>query len=209
MSFSSLDSFSTKELEQFKSVCNYLLSHTFIVRSLFTQDRGRVNNPDYTFLTIHFETVKQYLSLLDWELQKDDYHGYFYVINTDEANRRTMNKNTTAILLALRMIYEENQALAGLEHDVICSVRDVLEKVVTDYHILSSRPNMDEVRRCFTLLENHSIVQRLEGRFSQADCKFAVLPTIMTVVSSERLETVVSALRKDENIEETDEDTTG
>ncbi|MCL2046337.1 MAG: DUF4194 domain-containing protein [Oscillospiraceae bacterium] len=209
MSFSSLDDFSTKELEQFKSICNYLLSHTFIVRSLYTRDRGRINNPDYTFLTIHFETVKQYLSLLDWELRKDDFHGYFYVTNTDEANRRTINKNTTAILLALRMIYEENQERVGLEHDVICTVRDVLEKVVTDYHILSSRPNMDEVRRGFTLLENHSIVQRLEGRFNQVDCKFTILPTIMTVVSSERLETVVSALRKDESIEETDEDTTG
>jgi len=207
LDFTVIDNFGAKELEQFKSVCNYLLNHTFVVRTLYNSEKGRISNPDYTFLSIHYETVKDYLLLLDWELRKDDFNGYFYVVNTDETNRRSLNKSTTAILLALRMIYEENQERVGLEHDVICTVRDVLEKIVTDYAILSSRPNMDDVRRGFAILENHSVIQRLEGRFSQTDCKFAVLPTILTVVSGERLEMVVSALRKEEDIEETDEDT--
>ena len=206
MDISAINGFSSKELEQFKSVCNYLLSHTFVVRTLFSSEKGRISNPDYTFLSIHFGTVREYLSLLDWELRKDDFNGYFYVINTDETNRRALNKTTTAILLALRMIYEENQERVGLENDVICTVRDVLEKVVTDYAILSSRPNMDDVRRGFAVLENHSVIQRLDGRFSQASCRFAILPTILTVVSGERLETVASALRKEEEIEETNED---
>ena len=206
MDISAIAGFSMKELEQFKSVCNYLLSHTFVVRSVYSHDEGRKNNPDYTFLSTHYETVRSYLSLLDWDLRKDDYRGYFYVTNTDEANRRVLNKNVTAILLALRMIYDEDQERAGLEHDVISTVRDVLEKVVTDYALLSARPNMDEVRRGFTLLENHSIIQRLDGKFNQAGCKFAILPTILTAVSSERLEAVASMLRKEEDFEEADED---
>lgn len=28
-------------------------------------DKGRVNNPDYTFLSTHYEEVREYLSLLD------------------------------------------------------------------------------------------------------------------------------------------------
>ena len=208
MDLSALGDLSNKELEQFKSVCNYLLSHTFIVRTRFKPDKGRVSNPDYTFLSVHFETVRSYLSLLDWDLRRDDWGGFFYVLNTDEANRRDLNKTTTAILLALRMFYEENQERVGLEHDVICTVRDVLEMVVTDYAILPSRPNMDEVRRGFTILENHSVIERLDGRFSQPACKFAILPTILTVVSGERLDAVVSALRKEEDSEEADEDST-
>jgi len=209
LDISAIESFSSKELEQFKSVCNYLLSHTFVVRTVHNGDKGRVNNPDYTFLSIHYETVREYLSLLDWDLRKDDFHGYFYVTNADDANRLVLNKNVTAMLLALRMIYEENQERVGLEHDVICTVRDVLDKTVTDYAILPPRPNMDEVRRGFTLLENHSIIQRLDGRFNMPSCVFAILPTILTVVSSERLEAVASMLRKEEDIEETDEDTAG
>ena len=72
------------------------------------------------------------------------------MINTDEANRCNLNKKETAILLALRMIYEENQEQLGLEQDAVCTVRDVLEKVVTDYAILPAKPNMDEVKRALT-----------------------------------------------------------
>ena len=188
----------TKELEQFKSVCNQLLSRTYIVRTLYRPGKGRMNNPDYTFLSVHYAAVQEYLSLLDWDLRRDDLNGYFYVLNTDEANRCNLNKKETAILLALRMIYDENQERLGLEQDVICTVRDVLEKVVTDYAILPAKPNMDEVKRALLQLENHSILQRIDGKFNQSNCKFSILPTVLAAVSSEKLNDVVSVLRKEE-----------
>lgn len=114
-----LNGASQKELEQFKSVCNQLLSRTYLVRTLYKPGKGRVNNPDYTFLSIHFDAVQEYLGLLDWDLRRDDFNGYFYVLNTDEANRCNLSKKETAILLALRLIYEENQERLGLEQDAI------------------------------------------------------------------------------------------
>jgi hypothetical protein len=195
-----------KELDQFKSVCNQLLSRTYVVRTLYKQDKGRINNPDYTFLSIHHEEVQEYLSLLDWDLRKDDLNGYFYVVNTDEANRCNLNKKETAILLAIRMIYDENQDQLGLEQDAVCTVRDVLEKVVTDYAILPAKPNMDEVKRALTLLENHAVIQRIDGKWNQPSCRFAILPTVLAAVSSEKLNTVVSVLRKEEDNEEAEED---
>ena len=117
-----------KELEQFKSVCNQLLSRTYIVRTIYQPGKGRVDNPDYLFLSRHYEAVQEYLSLLDWDLRRDELNGYFYVLNTDEANRCNLNKKETAILLALRLIYEENMERLGLEQDAVCTVRDVLEK---------------------------------------------------------------------------------
>ena len=72
--------------------------------------------------------MQEYLSLLDWDLRRDALNGYFYVLNTDEANRCNLNKKETAILLALRLIYEENMERLGLEQDAVCTVRDVLEK---------------------------------------------------------------------------------
>lgn len=196
-----------KELEQFKTVCNQLLSRTYVVKTLCRPDKSRVNNPDYLFLSAHYEEVREYLFLLDWDLHWDKFNGYFYVINTDGANRCNLDKRQTAILLAIRMIYDENQERLGLEHDAICTVRDLLEKVVTDYAILPAKPNMDEVKRALTLLDNHCVIQRLEGKYNQGSCKFAILPTVLTVASSERLEKVVSVLRKEEeDSEEAEED---
>lgn len=202
MNFEWISGASQKELEQFKAICNQLLSRTFVVRTMIHPDKGRVNNPDYTFLSNHYEEVREYLSLLDWDLRKDDFNGYFYVLNTDEVNRCNLGKKETAILLAIRMIYDENQERVGLEHDVICTVRDVLEKVVTDYAILPSKPNMDEIKRSLTLLDNHSIIQRINGKYNQTSCKFAILPTVLTAVSSEKLNATVAVLRKEENEDE-------
>ena len=60
----SLDWMSTatqKELEGFKSVCNQLLSRTYVVRTLYKPGEGRVNNPD----TLSFPLIlKRYKSIL-------------------------------------------------------------------------------------------------------------------------------------------------
>ena len=198
-----------KEVDQFKAVCNQLLSRTYVVRTIYKPEKGRITNPDYTFLSIHYEHVRDYLALLDWDLRKDDMNGYFYVLNTDEANRCNLDKKETAILLAIRMIYDENQERLGLEQDAICTVRDVLEKVVTDYAILPAKPNMEEVKRALTRLENHSIIQRIDGKFNKGSCKFAILPTVLSVVSADKLNMIVTTLRKEEDDEETDEDFAG
>lgn len=197
---------SQRDIDQFKAVCNQLLSRTYIVRTLYRPDKGRVANPDYTFLSIHYEQIRDYLALLDWDLRKDDLNGYFYILNTDEANRLNLDKRETALLLAIRMLYDENQERLGLEQDAICTVRDVLEKVVTDYAILPVKPNMEEVKRALTRLENHSIIQRIDGKFNKASCKFAILPTVLSAVSAEKLNAIVTVLRKEENDEEAEED---
>lgn len=197
---------SQRDIDQFKAVCNQLLSRTYIVRTLYRPDKGRVANPDYTFLSIHYEQIRDYLALLDWDLRKDDLNGYFYILNTDEANRLNLDKRETALLLAIRMLYDENQERLGLEQDAICTVRDVLEKVVTDYAILPVKPNMEEVKRALARLENHSIIQRIDGKFNKASCKFAILPTVLSAVSAEKLNAIVTVLRKEENDEEAEED---
>lgn len=193
---------SQKEIDQFKSVCNQLLSRTYIVRTLHKSGIGRVNNPDYTFLSTHYEEVRDYLSFLDWDLRKDDLNGYFYVLNTDEANRCNLGKKETAILLALRMIYDENLERLGLEQDAICTVRDLLEKIVTDYAILPTKPNMDEVKRALTFFENHSVIQKIDGKYNYTNCRFAILPTILSVVSGDKLNAIVSVLKKEDGEDE-------
>ncbi len=209
MSLAWLNDATQKEKEQFKTVCNQLLSRTYIVRTYYKPGQGRVNNPDYNFLSLHYDEVREYLSFLDWDLRKDDLNGYFYVYNTDEANRCNLDPKETGILLAIRMIYEENQERLGLEQDAICTVRDLLEKVVTDYAILKARPNRDEVKKALTRLENHSIIQKIEGKYNQNECKFSILPTVLSAVPSEKLAAIVSILRKEEDDEETEEDIIG
>ena len=71
MNFDFIQQATSRELEQFKSVCNQLLSRTYVVRTLYSPGKGRMNNPGYTFLSLHYEAVQDYLGLLDWDLRKD------------------------------------------------------------------------------------------------------------------------------------------
>lgn len=207
MELSVIEGFSSKELETFKSVCNHLLGYTFVVRTLYRPDGGTMTNPEYTFLARYSETVGSYLAMLDWELLQDEYNGYFYVLNTLEVNRCTLNKTTTAILLTLRMIYDEDRERAGLSMDVLCTVRDLLEKLVTTFGVFKQKPNMDEIRRSLKQLEAHSIVIRLDGKYSDVACSFTILPTIMTAVSAEKMQVLVREMQtEDEGGEEANEE---
>ena len=135
--------------------------------------------------------------------------GFYSVTQAELKNsfyglRLDMDKFSEGMYLAE---LTERSCPAGLEQDAVCTVRDVLEKVVTDYAILPAKPNMDEVKRALTLLENHSIIQRIEGKFNQSGCKFSILPTVLAAVSSEKLNDVVSVLWKEgDTDEETEED---
>jgi hypothetical protein len=192
----------------FTTVCNHLLGQTFLLRTTYQPDGTNINNPEYTFLTLHSEIVKNYLSLLGWELHQDEYNGYFYVINNLEANKLTLSSKPTAILLALRLIYDENSERAGLFQDVLCEVREVLEKLVTDFGIFRRKPNMNEFRQSMKVLEDHNIIQKLDGKYTDSDCRFTILPTVLTVVSAEKLNALVINLRKEEeDSEEADEGT--
>ena len=50
------------------------------------------------------------------------------------------------------------------------------------------------------------MIQRIEGKYNQTSCKFAILPTVLSVVSSEKLNAIVSVLRKEDEGEEAEED---
>ena len=200
-----LEEFTEQQLADFKIVCNQLLSNTFIVRSLYVPEKGKVHNKYYTFLSINYEVVREYLALANWDLYHDEVNGFFYVRNTDGANRLHLNKIQTALLLSLRLFYEENLHQLGLEQDAVCTVRDLLEKVVTEHAILKANPNMAEVKRALTIFVQHRLIQVLEGRLNQPSAKLTILPTIIAAVPSERLAQVAEGLRKDDEVEEAEE----
>ncbi len=202
MELHAINELSAKDRELFTSICNHLLGRTFIVRSLYNPDGGSALNPEYSFLMLHGELVKQYLNVLGWSLHQDEYNGYFFVVNDLDANRLVLNSKATAVLLALRLIFDENSERAGLYQDVLCHVREVLEKLISDFPIFRQKPNMDDFRRWMKQLETFNIVAKLDGKYSDPECRFTILPTILTAVSAEKMHVLVQELRREEDADE-------
>lgn len=205
MNLQELQELSDKDREQFKRVCNELLGHTFVVKNICKKEQEWVTNPDYSFLLRYFDLVKEYLWFLDWQLLHDDNNGFFYVVNTDAVNRCRLDKLSTALLLALRSYYDYHQEQQGINHDVLCTLHDLMDKIINEAPIIKGKPNMEDIRKAMTLFEGFHIVQRLEGRFNQQSCRFTIMPTILAVVSAERLHAVVEELKKEEQNEEAEE----
>lgn len=204
MELNQLEQLTQKELSQFKSVCNYLLGHTYLLRNLYPLGKPSIPNADYHFLERYHVLVEDYLSLLDWQLHHDPYRGYYYISNGDEVNRRTLDPLQTKLLLALRLIYEDNQEDLNLDSNLSCTVRDVLDMMVSTYQLIKTRPNMTDIRRAFAILDNHCITQRIDGSYGNKDCNFIILPTILTAVSNEKLNAVMQILREETDDEETE-----
>ena len=203
MDFTGFNDLSERDLEVFGNICNELLAQTFIIRNSYNYDTGKyIINRNYNFLSRYYDLFKNYLSLLGWNIYKDDYHGYFYVTNSNEANRCNLNKLETSVLLTLRMIYEEKQDEIGLEHNILCTVGDIVEKLVNVYAIISAKSNMSEIKRILAFFEQHRIVQRLDGKFNQNSCKLDILPTILNVVSTEKMAAIAESIDKEENKDE-------
>ena len=203
MDWSLIEDFSEKEVEHFRSVCNNLLGKTFVTRMIW-ENGAKNQNSEYSFLLKNQQAIQGYLAYLGWDLFHEQVRGYFYVTNNLEENRLVIDKEATGILLALRMIYDEDSKHAGLHQDVICDVRDLLEKVVTDFAILNQKPNMKNLKKSLQLMENHGVIARLDGRYNEIDCRFTILPTILTAVSAEKMNALVEQMKSVE--EETDEE---
>ena len=192
-----LDEMEQKDKDRFKSVCNYLLSHTFLNRVVFRPNKGFVNNPDYTFAVSHFHEIKEYLSFLDWDMLRNETDGYIMLVNTGEANCMGLSKTETIALLLLRLIYQEaGGERLGAEREAEGTLKDFVEKC-QPFLELKSRYEREKMFKALALFEHHNLIQRKRGTFKDTECEFFILPTIVSAVPAERLYEMVSSLEKE------------
>jgi len=204
MNIEELDNLSDRESEQFRSVCNKLLSQTFIVKRDINAYKKGINNSDYYFIESHSELIKDYLSYLDWDLHKDINNVYYFVTNAENNNKVQLSKDCTIILLVLRLLYEDKH---GELSEYVCQVNEVLEVSVNQLGLYKKKPNMLEFARNMRVLDGFNIIKLIDGSYSQTTASFMLLPTILTAVSAEKVAALVEEYKKEgeDDNEETDE----
>ena len=174
MSFEWLSTATQKDLDRFKSICNQLLSRTYVVRTVYQPGVGRVNNPDYVFLSAHFEAIQEYLAFLDWDLRKDDLNGYYYVLNTDRALLYERIDRRVDLMMEQGLV-EEVKALK----DMGCrrghtSMQGLGYKEILDY--LEGRCSLDEAVYVLKRDTRHFAKRQLTWFKRERDVRFLNLP---------------------------------
>ena len=121
-----------KEKAEFTQTANYLLSSTYILRE---ENKNRISKT-YLFIDRHFELFYEIFSLIGWKIYRNKEHGVIYTYNESASNKLRLDKLSTVILLALRIIFEEKRVTASSNNNVVVTVSGVLNKIVNDFSII-------------------------------------------------------------------------
>jgi hypothetical protein len=187
--------------EEFRRLLNLLLSRTFIIRDVYDSREGMMKiNPEYRFVERNYELFIDYLSYAGWILQKDGNYGVIALGNEYEYNRLRLDKNTTLILYTLRLIFEEEREKVSLRNEILTTTGQMVHKMIT-LGITAKKPSDKDLADGLRQLSRHNIIEKIEGRWEQADTKLLILPSILFVITNEKISRMYETLVNGENVE--------
>jgi len=197
---------SNSEKEEFRRLLNLILSRTFIIRDVYDPKEGMMRvNPEYRFVERNFALFNEYLWFSGWALYKDSQYGVIALVNTYEYNRVRLDRNTTLILFILRLIFEEEREKVTLRKEVLTSTGQIVHKMLT-LGLIKKKPSDRDLAEALRQLAYYNIIQKLEGRWEDPDNKLLILPSILFVVTNEKISRIYEALGDEEDSDQEGEE---
>lgn len=178
---------SMAEQEAFKRIVNWMLAHTFLLQDNYVFDNSmKRTNPDYLFVERNFELFEDYLEYSGFRLERDTNYGVIFLSSTYEFNRVKLDKMTTLMIYVLRLIYEEEREKLSLSRNIFTSTGDLIHKMIS-LGVIKKKPANQVMRDSLRTLNRFRIVEKPEGSWEDADTKLLILPTILFIVTNERI----------------------
>lgn len=175
------------EKEEFKRVCNYLLSKTFVVRDMYDKlSKRMITTPEFLFMEKYYDIFEAYLGFSGWKLVKDNYNGIYHIENDYGYNKAKLDSFTTYILVSLMLTYEEQPPMTTYGNSVITTIYDLVSKMQI-LGLITKRPSKEAFRIAFRKLEQFNLIQRLNTSQDIESWRIMILPTIHHVISYDKL----------------------
>lgn len=173
------------EKGEFRRLCNYLLSHTFINKEKYDSTKDMmVLNEDYKMAVRLFATVKDYLYYIGWNVIHDDMYGVVYVLSNYGNNHRNFDKFTTLFLYALRYIFEEEREKINNYSEIRTSTSDIVDKMISLGVITKDKPNFTQLKHTQSILKSYNIIERIESYWDKEGNHLVIFPSILSVISN-------------------------
>ena len=186
------------EKERFAKLVNYLLNKTFVTREIFeSRDKIGKINADYRFIEKYYDLFEGYLKVINYLLKTDEALGVIYIENDYGYNKVRLDKLTTLVLFTLRTMYDEEKEKNATSSVVYISTASLIYKLL-ELKIVSKKPTMKDMLESIRLLIAQNILTRIEGNIEDSSCQLAILPTILLIVSNEKIDAIYSMVFQDE-----------
>ena len=175
------------EQEAFRRIVNWLLAHTYLLQGNYAfEDNMKRTNPDYLFIERNFELFQNYLEYAGFRLERDSNYGVIFLSSSYEFNRIKLDKATTLMLYVLRLIYEEEREKLSLSRDIFTTTGDLVHKMIS-LGVIRRKPANLTLRDSLRTLNRFRIVEKVDGPWENADTRLLILPTILFIVTNERI----------------------
>lgn len=193
------NSLSIKDKEEFKRVCNKLLSCCLICR------QKEETKKDYYFIERNVEAINEYFEPLGYELQVNKTMKAAQLINKFGVNKVQFNLIQSITLLILRILYIEKMQDLSLSQFITVEVEEIQNRFIA----LGFRDKiMDktQLRDTFRVLKRFNIIETLDKDMTLSDSRMIVYPTISMILKSENINSCFEKLetykRKEVNEDE-------
>ena len=186
------------EQEAFRRIVNWLLAHTYLLQGTYAfEDNMNRTNPDYLFVERNFELFQDYLEYAGFRLERDSNYGVIFLTSSYEFNRVKLDKATTLMLYVLRLIYEEEREKLSLSRDIFTTTGDLVHKMLS-LGVIKRKPANLTLRDSLRTLNRFRIVEKVDGPWENADTRLLILPTILFIVTNERISNMYQLIDEEE-----------
>ena len=189
------------EQEAFRRIVNWLLAHTYLLQGTYAfEDNMNRTNPDYLFVERNFELFQDYLEYAGFRLERDSNYGVIFLSSSYEFNRVKLDKATTLMLYVLRLIYEEEREKLSLSRDIFTTTGDLVHKMLS-LGVTKRKPANLTLRDSLRTLNRFRIGEKVDGPWENADTRLLILPTILFIVTNERISNMYQLIDEEETAE--------
>lgn len=176
-----------KDKDEFKRICNRLLSNCFICKG------NQISRSDYYFVLKYRDRFRTYLDVLGYRLEINEEYGVIQLTNPQNYNHLNLKLFESIILLTLRILYDEKKRELSASDEVIVNLGDIQDK----YLSLKIRDKMIDrttMRNALSLFRRFQLVETLDKDLSNEESRILIYDSILMAVRVEDIRTAYEKL---------------
>lgn len=175
MPFEQYKQFNAVQKEQFGRICNKLLSHCFLNKSM-ENDRS-----DFYFVERYHKLFDDYFKMSFWELDLDTDLGVAHLINTQNRNRYSFKLMESIILLAIRLIYHEKRQELKLTEETIMTIDELQSKLGTMG--IQDRPiDKSSIANAIRIFRQFHLIELIDKDLGNSQTRIKLYPSLVKAV---------------------------
>jgi len=192
------EALSNFEKGEFRRLCNYLFSHTYLVRDVYKPEKQWTEpNNDYRTVSRLFECMREYFSFSGWKLEKDDNYGVITLTNEFDHNRLRTDRFTTLFLYTCRLIYEEGREQGDNLHIVRTDTGSIVEKMRLLGLLEKGKTTQKERLEAQRTLAHFNIIQKMESSAWRPEGNgVLIFPSILSIISNQGINDMMLELEE-------------